>query len=275
MTTGPTTLYLELVKRVLTRSLFDEVLVPVSPDSRLKRSVLRPVQAILDRGRFVIARSVDLREAFAESPPERVHTAETMIGPVGLSNLQELIESVIDDDVPGDLIEAGAWRGGSAIFMRAALEAYRDERRVVWIADSFAGLPRRDSTNHAEDRQDPLEWADQAWLAVSLEEVQRNFERYGLLDRRVQFLVGWFNETLGDERIVELALMRVDGDMYGSTMDALRLLYPKLSVGGYVIIDDYWLPNCRAAVDAFRAAEGIEDELVQVDRAIVYWRRTA
>ena len=275
----PTTsklLYLELIKRVLTRSLFDEVLVPVSPERFHKRAVARPLQAVLGRAGFVLARRVDLRDAYLDSPPAvTLRSAETVIGPVGLKNIQELIESVIQDDVPGDLIEAGVWRGGSAIFMRAALEAYGDESRVVWVADSFAGLPRRDSTGYAEDREDALESADEAWLTVSLDEVQRNFERYGLLDDRVRFLAGWFNETLDDQRIGELALMRLDADMYGSTMDALRLLYPKLSVGGYVVIDDYWLPQCEAAVHAFRENEAIEDEIVRVDRSIAYWRRSA
>jgi hypothetical protein len=62
--------------------------------------------------------------------------------------------------------------------------------------------------------------------------------------------------------------------MYGSTMDGLRYLYPKLSVGGYVIVDDYWLPKCRAAVEQYRSDNEISDELIPVDRAIVYWQRT-
>jgi O-methyltransferase len=130
--------------------------------------------------------------------------------------------------------------------MRGVLKAYGDETRTVWAADSFAGLPARGTTHYAEDDTDRTDWAAEAWLAVSLDEVTRTFERYGLLDDRVRFLPGWFHETLAEAPIDELALMRLDGDMYGSTMDALQLLYPRLSVGGYVIIDDYYLPNCRA-----------------------------
>ena len=91
----------------------------------------------------------------------------------------------------------------------------------------------------------------------------------------MRFLVGWFHETLPSAPIERLALMRLDGDMYGSTMDALRFLYPKLSTAGYVIVDDYWLPGCREAVDEYRAEHGITEELVPVDRAIVYWQRAA
>ena len=116
-------------------------------------------------------------------------------------------------------------------------------------------------------------WADLDWLGVPLEEVKRTFERYGLLDEQVQFLVGWFAKTLPQAPIDELALIRLDGDMYGSTMDALSALHPRLSFGGYVIVDDYWLPGCRAAVDDYRREHGITDKIRPVDRAIAYWRR--
>lgn len=68
--------------------------------------------------------------------------------------------------------------------------------------------------------------------------------------------------------------MRLDGDLYGSSMDGLVFLHPKLSIGGYVVVDDYWLPKCRMAVDRYRDAHGIDDEIIRVDRAVVYWRRS-
>jgi hypothetical protein len=88
---------------------------------------------------------------------------------------------------------------------------------------------------------------------VSLKEVRRNFERYGLLDDRVQFLVGWFEDTLPTATIERLAVLRLDGDMYSSTHHVLSALYPRLSVGGYVIVDDYYLDTCRAAITDYRA----------------------
>jgi O-methyltransferase len=212
-------------------------------------------------------------ETLRESPPPRIPGADTMIGPVGLDNLRDCVNEVINDGVPGDLIEAGSWRGGATVFMRGLLEAYADPTRIVWVADSFSGLPTADQSGYEEDLGDDW-WADDQWYAVSLETVKRTFERYGLLDERVRFLVGWFTETLPTAPIESLALIRIDADMYGSTMDALEALYPRLSVGGYVIVDDYWLPRCRAAVDDFRRDRGIADELIPVDRAISYWRRS-
>jgi O-methyltransferase len=265
--------YLDLLSKALTRSLFAEVLVPLDPQSSLKRNAFLPFERLLRKRGIVLARVMSMEKVLEESPPQEVRTAETLIGPRGLSNLQELIEEVLRSKVPGDLIEAGTWRGGAAIFMRGVLEAFGDETRMLWVADSFAGLPEQGTTGYRQD-EDDMEWSAIDWLAVPLDAVKANFDRYGLLDDRVRFLPGWFHETLADAPIEELALMRLDADMYGSTMDALRLLYPKLSVGGYVVIDDYWLPHCRAAVDDFRRERGIEDEIVAVDRAIVYWRRT-
>ena len=214
-------------------------------------------------------------ETFATSPPwPVVPVADTMLGPPGLQNIRECIEDILAQDVPGDLIEAGVWRGGATVFMRAVLEAYDDHSRTVWVADSFRGLPTPEESGYAADVGDEG-WAERNWFEVSLNTVRRTFDRYGLLDDRVQFLVGWFADTLPAAPIDQLSLIRLDADMYGSTMDALTALYPKLSKGGYIIVDDYgWISNARAAVDDFRRDHGITDELIWVDSAVVYWRRS-
>ena len=268
-------LYLELLRRSLTRGTFDHVLVPLALENPTrKKRLIAPLVRLLARRRIVLARAISMEGAFAKSPPRQIRTADTLIGPVGLENLQHLIEDILRTNTPGDLIETGVWRGGSVIFMRWVLEAHGDESRVVWAADSFVGLPARGTTKHDQDLDD-VDWARETWLEVSLDEVRGRAERYGLLDDRIRFLVGWFHETLPEAPIERLSLMRLDGDMYGSTMDALEALYPKLSVSGYVIIDDYQIANCRVAVDTFRERHTIMDPLVPVDRAIVCWQRTA
>jgi hypothetical protein len=158
----------------------------------------------------------------------------------------------------------------STIFMRGCLLALGDADRTVWVADSFAGLPVPDPA-HAADAGDVHHTI--AELAVSLEQVQSNFGRYGLLDDRVRFLKGWFKDTLPAAPIRELAVMRLDGDMYGSTIEALQALYPKLSPGGFAIIDDYCIASCRQAVADFRAANGITEAIVDIDRTGVFWRK--
>src|SRR5262249_7246717 len=157
---------------------------------------------------------------------------------------------VITHEVPGDFIETGIWRGGACIMLRAVLAAYDVTDRIVWCADSFEGLPPPDAEKYPADAGDRHHTF--APLAVSLEEVKSNFERYGLLDERVKFLKGWFKDTLPSAPIGKLALLRLDGDMYESTMDALVALYDKVVPGGAVIVDDYGaVEGCRRAVSDF------------------------
>jgi len=173
--------------------------------------------------------------------------------------------------VPGDFIETGVWRGGATIFMRAILQAYRSDR-TVWVADSFAGLPPPNAAQYPQDAGDWLHTRPE--LAVSLDEVRANFARSGLLDEQVRFLPGWFRETLPDAPIERLAVLRLDGDMYESTMDALRALYPKLSVGGYCIIDNYGaMESCQQAIHDYRREHGITDTIHTVDWTGAYWKR--
>ena len=156
--------------------------------------------------------------------------------------------------------------------MRGCLLALGDANRKIWVADSFEGLPPPDPA-YAADANDIHHTISE--LAVSLQDVQDNFARYGLLDNRVHFLKGWFKDTLPNAPFEELAVMRLDGDMYGSTMDALHALYPKLAVGGFVIIDDYCLPPCRQAVADFRKEKGISDDIIDIDGTGAFWRRTS
>lgn len=200
--------------------------------------------------------------------------AHTMIGFKRLDNLQSCIEDVILKNVPGDFIETGVWRGGSTILMRAVLRAFGVTDRSVWVADSFEGLPSPNAQKYPEDRGDVHELY--APLAVSLEQVQENFRRYGLLDQQVKFLKGWFRDTLPNAPIERLAILRLDGDMYESTIDALTSLYSKVSTGGYVIVDDFGaVPACSKAVHDFRAQNSITDEIKTIDWTGVYWQKSS
>ncbi|MFN0088276.1 MAG: TylF/MycF family methyltransferase [Blastocatellia bacterium] len=197
----------------------------------------------------------------------------TMIGLKRMENLRMCVEQVLRDGVPGDLVETGVWKGGATIFMRAILRAHGDTNRRVWVADSFAGLPPPDAERYPADAGDTHhEFSDQ--LAISLEQVRANFARFDLLDDKVRFLKGWFRDTLPTAPIDRIAVLRLDGDMYESTMDGLVHLYPKLSPGGFLIVDDYgYIESCRQAVSDYRNRHGIEDEILPIDWTGVYWRR--
>jgi O-methyltransferase len=191
----------------------------------------------------------------------------TMVGLNRLDDLQACVESVVRDGVGGDLIEAGAWRGGASILMRATLDSLGATDRTVHVADSFQGFP-------AADELDDLNAID--FLAVPEDEVRESFERFGL-GQGVRLVPGFFEQTLPALADARWALVRLDADTYDATRAALDALYPGLAVGGYVIVDDYGVMDrreCRRAVDEFRARHGIEDALEQVDWTCVRWRRT-
>lgn len=199
--------------------------------------------------------------------------AFTMIGKKRLDNLQYCCETVIKEGIDGDFIETGVWRGGACILMRAILKSYDIGERNVWVADSFQGLPPPDPEKYPFDRSDRHHTYKE--LRVTVEDVRRNFERFDLLDGQVSFLRGWFKETLPTAPIDKLAVCRLDGDMYESTMDALGALYQRLSPGGFLIVDDYGaVEGCRQAVMDFRARHGIADEIKSIDWAGVYWRKS-
>jgi hypothetical protein len=195
-------------------------------------------------------------------------------------NLEECMLDVVNNNVEGDFIETGVWRGGAVIFMRAFLKSFNISDRNVWVADSFEGLPCPDKTKF------PLEFKAHKNLIeplydnfeASLEEVKGNFKKFDLLDDQVQFLKGWFKDTLPSAPFQKLAIVRLDGDYYESTMDGLNNLYDRIPVNSYLIVDDYaedtWT-ECRRATDEFRVNRNIKDKLIMVDSACAFWKKTS
>lgn len=201
--------------------------------------------------------------------PSRAHT---MIGVKRLANVRFLAESVVKQRIPGDMMETGVWRGGACIMMRAVLEAYGVRNRRVWLADSFEGLPVPSPELYPADAGEKFHEYQE--LAVPLEDVKNNFRKYGLLDEQVVFLKGWFKDTLPGATVGKLSLLRLDGDLYESTILPLETLYGKVSPGGYIIVDDYHVVDgCRQAVHDFFAARNIQPHLVEIDGVGVYWKK--
>jgi len=261
--------YLDLLAGCLTRELFldqewwDADLREWPDDVDALRERLR------ERGWRLVRRGDPTARAEGRDWPP---TAETMVGTARLGNVVDCCVAAVLDDVPGDFVETGVWRGGATILMRGVLRALDDPGRRVWVADSFEGLPAPGEDAHPTDVG--LDWSHVGALKVSADDVRANFARYGLLDDRVQFLEGWFADTLPTAPIDQVSVLRLDGDLYGSTMDALRALEPRVAPGGWVIVDDYggWEP-CRTAVDDYRADRGITAPIHRVDWTGIWWRK--
>jgi O-methyltransferase len=199
----------------------------------------------------------------------------SMSGLLRLDDLQACVDAVVRDGVEGDVIEAGAWRGGATVLMRAALDSLpggRGRDRTVWVADSFQGFPETEAGVPEQVRFTTF-LREFDFLAVSLEEVRDNFARFGL-EKGVHFVRGFFKDTLPDLAGRRWAIVRLDGDTYEATRVALESLYPGLSPGGYLVVDDYGaFEECRAAVDEFRREHEIDEPIEAVDWTCVRWRR--
>lgn len=281
--------YIELVKSALLNELYIEL------EAQLLLSVLCGAEnAVLDLPDFWATRKDEglleaLREAKQEGDTVILETgvtqgrpfaddtlrnytefSYTLVGRRRLDNLQACVEQILTDGVQGDFLEAGVWRGGCCIFMRALLAAHGCEDRTIWVCDSFQGLPE---SKLEEDKPFKMSADRLPFLAVTAAEVRENFKRFNLLDEQVKFVPGWFSESLERAPVEQLALLRIDADLYESTMDVLTRMYDKVSIGGWVIIDDYEiLPPCKAAVDAFRREHGITEKIQKIDQHAVCWQ---
>jgi O-methyltransferase len=200
----------------------------------------------------------------------------TMVGLPRLDDLQACVESVVRDGVEGDLIEAGAWRGGASILIRATLNSLGARDRTLWVADSFEGFPQPEDEGAQADQAVESEMSGFDFLAPGLEAVEASFERLGCREG-VRFVPGFFEETMSGLAGGRWSLIRLDADTYKATKLALETLYPGLAAGGYLILDDYFHPflpeSCKRAVDDFRVERGIVEPIEQIDWTGGRWRR--
>ena len=271
---------LELFKKVLTASCYDESAWTYLGQYDANNAEDKPSFKRKMKERLIRALAKSGYKLVKEQPfdMERRRSGDdwplfgyTMVGHKRLDNIEHCIETVLKDEIEGDIIETGVWRGGAMMFAKAVLNKHSASDRSVWCADSFEGLPKQYGRD-SEIRADP-DLAGNTHLGVSQPDVEANFRRFDLLDENVKFVKGWFSDTLHKTPIEKVAVLRLDGDLYESTMDALDALYPKVSNGGFVIVDDYgsW-KGCSAAVDEFRDTHGITAAMEQIDKHGYFWR---
>ena len=163
----------------------------------------------------------------------------SMLSRERLEHLEIILKQFQDEAIAGDIIETGCWRGGACIYMRAILENLGEPSRVVYAADSFEGVPKPNLERYPIDAYS-THWSSD-WLKAPVEGVREAFRRYGYLDDRTVILKGWFKDTIPGlkSRSRRWCLLRLDGDIYESTIQVLDALYDDLVPGGYVVIDDF------------------------------------
>ncbi|HQV02781.1 MULTISPECIES: TylF/MycF/NovP-related O-methyltransferase [unclassified Novosphingobium] len=230
----------------------------------IKRTVTNYIQLgdELPLGRFHSAGFYDPKASEWTIPP--IARPRTLQNVHQLELIEQQFDRITAEGITGDLIEAGVWRGGAIIFMRALLKAHGVTDRQVIAADSFAGIPLSAKFKHDTVNS----WTDR-WEA-SLPEVRAAIARFGLLDEQVELLEGYFADTLPGLAGRTLALIRLDSDSLESTETSLQYLYPLLNRGGAVMIDDWHLIGCRIAVDNYRKKNKLAGE-VQVTAGNAWW----
>jgi len=248
-------MYLEFMKSMLTATVYNDAELSVAP------------------GVYHFAKNFN--PGLRGAGRDWTYLGDTMTGSARIKNLGDLLVDVVKRKIPGDYIETGVWRGGSSVFARAVLASMDEQhKRRSYVCDSFAGLPPGDKHLHPGDTNF---YSMSGYLGVSAEIVAANFHKFGLLDPGVIFAKGYFNETMPviKKRVVNnFAIMRLDGDMYESTVDVLYNLYDKLSIGGYVIMDDWdGFPSKMACLDFF-LVHGFQPEIIPIDALSVYWKKT-
>lgn len=168
---------------------------------------------------------------------------------------------VIERDVGGDFVECGVWRGGNALLAAKIFRLYGVNKRV-WLFDTFMGMTEPsdvDTRTHdgfaakvkfAETQRD----THNEWCFCSIDDVKQSFQEAGVLDENIVFVQGDVNETLDDQKNLpkEISVLRLDTDWYDSTKKELEVLYPMVSLGGVLILDDYghW-SGSRIAADEY------------------------
>jgi hypothetical protein len=268
--------YLNIIENLILSKLDKFNYSPLNYNNNIFKNLIKFfLKLIISKKNQIVIKS-KLNDYEIENGLVRSTNSFSMVGTKRLRNIKFLLEELFKNNIDGDLIEAGIWKGGVLIYMRACLLAYGVDKKV-YGADSFEGLPPIDDINYPSDKiyRKILKKGNDKGLIVTENEVIDNLDKFGFNDKNTILLKGWFDQTLKDERIKKICLLRIDGDMYKSTYEALNLLYKKVVKGGYIIVDDYGLKSgsCKQAVDDFRLKQNITSDLINIDWSGVFWKK--
>ncbi len=275
---SPAALYLDLLKRSVLNEIYldDELRILYLRACVLGSDVFDPavLHDIRDRRRLDYQKLSAGRRMgrFIDNKIYNSGFNHTMMGRARLDSLHACLDTLRQEEIPGNLVECGVWRGGGCIFMAGYLEAHRLVGKRVIVVDSFEGLP---PPSLPQDAGLDLSKDKFPELAVSLGVVQENFTVYGLQGPKVSYLKGWFKDTLPNASIGPIALLRMDGDLYQSTMDILINLYDMVAPGGFVIVDDFGaIAACQQAVLDFFRMRGLPvPQMQEIDWTGVWFRK--
>jgi len=171
----------------------------------------------------------------------------TMTSPERLFSLYQSVRYVVQNQVPGDFVECGVWKGGSSMMIAKVLQSLGVTNRNIWMYDTYEGMTeptKEDKDFKGEDAVQLLSSAEKSdsnsvWCYSALEEVQSNMQKTSYPTESIKYIKGKVEETIPDAIPGSIALLRLDTDWYASTYHEMIHLYPLLQVKGVLIIDDF------------------------------------
>lgn len=176
-------------------------------------------------------------------------------------NTYDITKKCIDDGIPGVFVECGVGAGAQIAAMQLANQGSRE----IYAFDSFEGIPLAGVHDDSQPgigkiNHDPAlpildRLVSSGITSHSVDNVKKNITRLGYSINNITFIKGWFQDTIPKNDIKEIAVLRLDGDLYESTLICLQYLYPKVTKGGFVIIDDYSLPGARKAFEDYKKSD--------------------
>lgn len=173
--------------------------------------------------------------------------------------LAQAVAYVCRSNVAGDIVECGVWKGGACLLASHVLVKEKDNHKKIWLYDTFEGMTSPGEEDCIASSGQPLrERNPEGWWTADIAEVRRNISSAVLGMERFRFVQGRVETTLKKEYPQQLSILRLDTDWYESTLFELEVLYPRLTPGGILIIDDYGhFTGARKAVDDFFEKQGI------------------
>jgi O-methyltransferase len=192
-----------------------------------------------------------------------------MVGLARLKNLVRLAELIDLENIAGDIVECGTWNGGSGALL-AQVGARSPHERMTWLFDSFEGLPAPSE----KDGKAAVPYRGKCRGAT--DSVREVLGKLAVPETRARIVPGWFQDTLAQAPIQRIALLHIDADWYESVRFVLDTLYPRVTPGGYVVLDDYgYWQGCRTAWEEFQATLPAAPALVSVDGIGCFLRKPA
>lgn len=208
----------------------------------------------------------------------------SMLSIEGLANIENSTKQILQNNIPGDFVECGVWRGGTGIIIKKILQQFNDKKRKIFLLDSYEGMENLEKSNTLteNDKLDELcsyilndaeKYFNRKLIETDYDEVIKNLKHFDCYDKNTILLKGWFNDKFPFDTIERISFLRLDCDYYYPTKVCLEKLYNKISKGGIIILDEYYLEFMgeKNAVDEFRTKNNITSKIIPVDNNIGYW----